>query len=626
MANIASVERMQRLLRESLASGNVPADREVWLRSRIAEVIIEGYDDLQHPPFIHDAIHHIETILRHIPREAPEYHIHLTSLSKARTSEYMVTGSKHALDLAIDAGREALQSATNNNPEGLESKARLDIVSTLGYALSRRHAISANLDDLDEAIVYSRMVYDGAPKGSDKYLIGLNNLASQLRRRVEQAHDDDLEKDAASLLKELVANTTPGTLQNTLAVGQLGFMDFGRFKVTDSMEDLDRALHHCKTALEALPQNHEVRLEVLKVLVEVLSIRRSRMKELADLERLVHYSGLLVEALSTDHRSRGSYFLEHTLRVREYTSELNLLQAFETAIAQLRALFSTMPAVFPQKPNCEAVLSDILGMRYKTSTKLQDLIAVVDQLTEMVSARNRKVQHPGSAEKLIPETWIWAMKKHLSLVSEAPMDNEMRLFGEQELARIFTSNFEPPKAAITALGELYQDYGARLQVIADAIQAHRVLSEEQICLLTEEEKRKRVASAEASTKKSDFRTKEYENEFGYRTLAIDSETGDIVFEFNEDMIKQVLGYETSEPAARSKEEFVIRESELEQRAIEKARAEGRNPNLHLCRMCRDIARPLQPTPEGFQLTTKILGYHSVTFTSCTAGNIAQSVA
>ncbi|KAI0439409.1 heterokaryon incompatibility protein-domain-containing protein [Xylaria telfairii] len=604
MENIAFVERMQRLFRESLAAGNIPADKEVWVRSQIAEIIIERYDNLQHPPFIHDAIHHVETILRHIPREAPEYHIHLTSLSKARTSEYLVTGSEHALDLSIEAGRKALQLATSNNPEGLDVKTRLDIANTLGYALSRRHAISANLDDIDEAIVYSRMVYDRASKGSDQYLIGLNNLASQIRRRVEQVHDDDLEKDASLLLKELVANTTPGTLQNTLAVGQLGFMGFNIFKMTNSLEDLDQALHHCQTALEALPQDHEVRLEVLKALVELLSIRWSRMKELADLERLVHYSGLFLEALPAGHRSRGSYFLEHTLRVREYTGELNSLQAFETAIAQIQGLFSTMPAVFPQKPNCEAALSDILGMRYKLSTRLQDLIAVADQVAEMVSARNREVQYPGSAEKPIPEAWIWAMKKHLSLISEASMDNELRLLGEKELARIFTSNFKPPKVAIAALGELSQEYGTRLQVIADAIQAHRVLSEEEICQLTEEEKRKKAASAEASTKRTDFRTNEYENEFGYRKLAIDSETGDIVFEFNEDMIKQALGYDPSEPAARSKEEFVIRESELEQRAIEKAREQGRNPNLHLCRVCRDIARPLQPTSEGFQLTTK----------------------
>ncbi|KAI0459505.1 heterokaryon incompatibility protein-domain-containing protein [Xylaria acuta] len=547
-AAIASLEQTQRHLREALALGNVPVDQEVRLRSSIADVIIRTYDHLRHPPFIHDAIRHIEAILRHIPREADEYHIHLTSLSKARTSEYLIAGSGHALDLAIEAGREALQLARNNDPKGFNSETQLDIVSTLGYALSRRHAISANLDDLDEAIVYSKILYDGASKGSDRHLMGLNNLVSQMRRR----------KEAEVLLKELVADTTPGTLQNSLAVAQLGFMDFKISKATNALDDLDRAFRHCKTALEALPQTHEMRLEVLTT------------KEVTDLERLVHYSGLFLEALSTDHRSRGS----------QYAIEVSSLQAFENAIAQIQRLFSTMPVVFPQKVHCEAVLSDILGMRYKLSTELRDLIALTDQLAGMVSARNREVRYPGSAERPVPENWIRVIKKHLSLVSAAPMDNEMRVLGERELAGIFTSNLEPPKAAIAALEELYQNYGPRLQVIADAIQAHRGV------------KNKRAASAEASTKRTGFQ------------LAMDSETGDIVCEFNKDMIKEVLGYDASEPTTLSKEAFVIRESRLEQRAIEKARAEGRHPNLHLCRMCRDIARPLQPTPNGFQLTTK----------------------
>ncbi|KAI8633030.1 heterokaryon incompatibility protein-domain-containing protein [Xylariaceae sp. FL1651] len=603
-ATIASMERTQGLLREKLASGNVPVDEEVRLRSLTADVFIQTYDQLRHPPFIHDAVHHIEAILRHIPREADEYHIHLTSLSKARTSEYMIVGSRHALDLAIEAGREALELARNNDPEGFDSKSYMDTISTLGYALSRRHAVSANLDDLDEAIVYSRIVYEGASKGSDQYVMGLNNLVSQMRRKVEQTHDDGLEKEVRILLKELVSSTTPGTLQNSIAVGQLGVMDFNIFKVTNSLEDLDQALRHCKIALEALPQNHETRLDLLTVMVELLSVRRSQMKEVTDLERLIHYSELFLEALSTEHCSWGSHFLEHTLRVKEYAIEVSSPQAFGNAITQIQRFFSTMPAVSPQKMKCEVVLSDILGMRYKLSTELRDLIALANQVAGMVFARNREIQYPGSVERPVQENWIWAMQKDLSLVSAASIDNEMRILVEQELAGIFTSKLEPQKAAIPALAELYQNYGARLRVIADAIQAHRVLSEEHICLLTEGVKNKRVGSAEASTKRTGFRTKEYENELGLRKLAVDSETGDIILEFNEAIMKETLGYDTSEPSMLSKEAFIIRESRLEQRAIEKARAEGRHPNLHLCRMCRDVARPLQPTPKGFQLTTK----------------------
>ncbi|KAK9414378.1 putative HET-domain-containing protein [Seiridium unicorne] len=323
-AAIASLQRTQVLLRETFASGDVPVDEEIRVRTQIADVLVSSCDQLQHQPFVHDAIHHLETVLRRASYVSGKYPMYLTSLSKARTSEYMMTGSSRALDLAVESGRQALELAVENDLQSLDFEAQIDIVSSLGFALSRRHALSEKLDDLDEAIVYTRMVYDGATKGSDRYIMGLNDLVSQLHRRIEQAHDDDLEQEAERLANELAASTTPGTLQHSIAVGQLGFIESKKFKATNSLDHLDQSLKYYKTAFEALPQHHETRLDILNMIIDLYNARRGRLKDVTDLGILVHYSGLLLEALPIGHPSRGSHLLGHIQRVQEYATEHTL--------------------------------------------------------------------------------------------------------------------------------------------------------------------------------------------------------------------------------------------------------------------------------------------------------------
>ncbi|KAK9778525.1 putative Heterokaryon incompatibility (HET) domain-containing [Seiridium cardinale] len=145
-AAIASLESTQALLRETFASGNVPVDEEIRAGTQIADVLVSSCDQLQHQPFIHDAIHHLETVLRRAPYVSGKYPMYLTSLSKARTSEYMMTGSSYALDLAVESGRQALELAVENDLQSLDFEAQRDIVSSLGLALPRRHALSEKLD------------------------------------------------------------------------------------------------------------------------------------------------------------------------------------------------------------------------------------------------------------------------------------------------------------------------------------------------------------------------------------------------------------------------------------------------------------------------------------------------
>ena len=602
-AAIASLERSQALVRQLLSARTLPNDEEVRLRVQMADSLIKTFDQLQHEQFIHDAVEHLEVVLRKAPQSSPDYSKHLDSLAQARTSEYMITGSSHALDMAVKAAREALELAITSNLQTHDPETQSSIVNNLSYALSRRHASSGDLSDLDEAIVYTRMLYEGATRDSDRHFMSLNNLVSQLQRRVEQAHDDDIELEVEALLNNLAANTTHGTLRHGIATGQLGFIAFKKFKSNSTLENLDRALDLCKAGFDALPTNHETRVDILIAIVDLYSFRHEFEKVVPNLERLVHYSELLSEAIPTGHRLREEHLLKHARRLKEYATRVASLESIDDSIQRINMQLSKMPVRFVGRKECQNILSDLLGMRYTLTNDIQDLTALVEYLEAITSEHTASSEFSGSLRRLASIEWIWELKFDLTRIRKGSGENVMRELAEQEVLGMFVSYYEPDKATIDVLDHVYQSYGVRLHVIADAIDALQTLSEAEISLRTERMKSEKAASHGIQAQPLALGNGEYEA-FGSRSLATDQETGDIIFNIDKEMMHEILGYDPRESLSLSKQEFIIREARMEQRAIEKARSKGRRPNLDLCRMCRDIAKPLQRTDDGYQLTAK----------------------
>ncbi|KAK9800043.1 hypothetical protein SCARD494_01836 [Seiridium cardinale] len=133
----------------------------------------------------------------------------------------------------------------------------------------------------------------------------------------------------------------------------------------------------------------------------------------------------------------------------------------------------------------------------------------------------------------------------------------MRILCEQELVAMFLSHNEPGKVTNAALEELYEVYGTRLQVIANAVKADLELSEEEISLRLEDPRNKKPTSAEDETKGTSPDADNYKTEAASRNLAMDQETGDIIFEINTDVMMTALGYESIELTAFMKEQFVV---------------------------------------------------------------------
>lgn len=600
-ATIERLTRSQAMLQETFASGRVPVDEEIRIRTQFADVLVKTCDHLRHPQLLQDGIQHLETILRRVPQTSPDYLKHLNALCHARTSEYLMTHSGHALDEAVKAGQRALEFAQSTALQLRDPEGYLEILNNLSFALSRRNAVSMNLDDLELAIMSTREIYEIAPRGSDRYLISLNNLVSQLRRHFTQANDQNSLDEAERLMNEMLSCTTPGTMHHGVALGQLGIIGSAKFNHTKLLEDLDIALVNCKAGLDALPNGHEIRPDMLTAIVELYAARYSTQNEAADLASLVHYSRLRLEAFPKGSQSRGIYLLNHLRRVQKYIFEEQTLEALESAIAETRNELSNMPSNYPQQEKCQLILSDLLGAKYSMSNELQDLMNLVNFLETMVTEHNHRVEMPGSSEQSVTSKWIRDLKSQLKELTQAPVESSMRGLAEQELAGIFLSFSSPEKAAVVALEEMYKMEYLRLEIITKAIERGQELSEEEIDIQAEKLKDEKAATEANENTRQRYRAPEFETEFGLRKLAVDTQSKNIPWDLS-NVMRCLLGYEPTQGVPLK--QFIAREARIEQLAIEKNLSEGRHPNLALCHMCRDLAKPLQPSGDGFELTAK----------------------
>ena len=600
-AAITSIARVQTVFRQTLASGTVPVDEEIRMRANIADLLIETSIQLSQQQYLYDAIEHQETILRRVPQDHPDRPKHLNTLSFAKMSEYTVAGSRHALDKAVLYGSQAKDLATSMGLVEHHPEMHLRILNNLGFALSQRNTLVESSEDLGEAIACAREIYGIAPKSSELYQLNLNNLASRLRVRYVRGENPNDINEAMALVKELMSRTKPGTIQHSTAVGQLGVMTSDKFKRTDLLKDLDEALGYCKTGLQGFPQRHETRVAMLGQIVGLYSARHHKMGDIADLANTVHYSELLFKAIPSGHTARGQYLLEHLQDLQKYAFTVNSLPMFGSTIDQIQTIFLAMPLDYPQQQQCQIILANLLGKRYILSNNLQELASLVDYTEKMFSDLNDKAKDAGSSKPSLAIGWLWNLTKHLRQLATAPAENSVRNLGEQELLRTFRSCYNAHNDAVRGLVQLDQKYGLRLQVLAEAIEAGRTLSDDELIVEMTRLKDEEAAATKERQQRSRYRLPEYKTELGLRQLAMDPKTKNIVLDLS-GLLEAVLGFDPTKPV--SPEEFVAREARLEQDFINKAHLKGRHPNLKLCYMCRDLTKPLQATAEGFELTAE----------------------
>ncbi|KAH8657290.1 hypothetical protein BGZ61DRAFT_486352 [Ilyonectria robusta] len=570
------------------------------VRSQVADLLILLHERRAQHHLLSDAMQHLGTILRRLPRDSPDRPKYLSNLSYAKMSEYKMTSSRHGLDEAVSYGRQANEMAATIDLFHCDPNVYLDVQNNLGFALALRYALIQDPEDLDSAVACAKETYDNASKDSKSYNFSLNNLASRLRMRYLRDQNPDDINEARRLANELRSRTTAGTTEHAAAAAQLGIINADKFKQTDKLEDLDEALRCLKSGLPAQPDRYRTQAPALSQIVDLYSARYQKTNEEHDMRQLAIFSGHLFLSTRRGNPARGEYLLNHVRHLYKLAVTYESGRAVKRTIRAMRATLEFEPPRFPQKQACQGVLAHLLAERYCLTQELEDLVACVDLIEELVTSYNEEAENGDSSKGPVQMSWLWDLSKASRQLEASPWNNDMRKLAERELSETFRSYFQGEDSAVRGLKKFYHQRGIILSVLAEAAAAGRTLSDDEIASEITKLEDKKAAATREHQKRRGLKTNDYENEIGLRKLAMDEAKNGI--DDMSGLVSDVLGWDATK--SYSTEEFAVMTAQGERKALDEARLKGRHPNLRLCRMCRDEAKVLQPTADGFELTAK----------------------
>ena len=124
-------------------------------------------------------------------------------LSRALARRWQIARDPADLELSVDAARSAVGAMPAGSPE------RRYVVSVLASVLQRRGLALDDLNDLDEALVVRRQLVEEEVEKPRLTLVK-GNLARSLRAIGERRGRPELLEEAADLMAEAVAETSPG--------------------------------------------------------------------------------------------------------------------------------------------------------------------------------------------------------------------------------------------------------------------------------------------------------------------------------------------------------------------------------------------------------------------------------
>lgn len=471
-------------LRQALASGSLSVEQEVAIRSSMVERLLNDFDQSGQYHYIPDAIQQLETILRRLPSDSFDRPKYLGSLSYIKISEYTATNSHRALEDAVLNGRRAKGLSVTTDLVHRNPEIYFGVLINFGYALVQRYKVLQGADDLEDAIICAREGYEKAPKNSAQYSFSLKSLASRLHMRYLRTQDPGDINEALRLINELVSRTCTGTIDRSTAVALLGTFGSEKFKQTNKLEDLDEALRDCESGLGGLPEDHEMKKPLHRLIISLFRERYQRTSKEADLRNLTIYSGMLLRNTPPAHAARGQYLLDYLRLLDQSAAMSQSFQHIRKALRIIQPSMNDMLPKYPEQRQCQGVLADIFMGQYRISKDLQDLVACLSSVEGNIADYDDEAGHGDSSQGFDDIAWFWDLNKSIRLLAEAPTTNHARYVAKKELPETLCTCNQSQDSTARALEQLYRQSGVRLKVLAEAVVADRTLSNEEIALAT----------------------------------------------------------------------------------------------------------------------------------------------
>ena len=583
-----SLVQLQAMFRQDLALGNVSVDREVKMRTLIADMLIREYERSRRQQDLLDAIDHSETVLRRLPPSSPARSEPLSMLSYAFMSEHLISNSRHAVNEAIRYGQLAREEAVIAGLQETKPRRYCDILNNVGYALSHRNAAVESAADLNEAIECAREIRSCALRHAMDSSSNDINLVSRLRIRYKKHSNPADNEEATQLITKQLSMSAPGTLAHDLALVHLGEIAAEKFERTDAIEDLDEALNQTKAGLASLPRKYEKRFQLESRVSKLYGSRHGKSSDFADIRNAMLYSELAVESAPPSNRIRAPYLLQLICCLRDVANATTSSQDVDEVISIGRKRLEAMPIDDPQCHKCRLIFSEVLGRRYLLARTVDSLIDAVNFIETLCDEHNRMAEKLGS-QSPVDISLISTFKRNLMRISSRN-DGTAKSAATTRLYDLISLACESKDVA-NAILDIQKEHAKELQVYIEYTESEQVPSEGEVQRGVSELERKEQAKLGKRPSQPQWSPDEYQTALGLRTLAMDPRTNKIIVTLGQPVVQNILGYETTEPMAS--DQFVKQEARLENETFHKAKTEGKHPNPKLCRMCRFV-KPLQP--------------------------------
>jgi tetratricopeptide (TPR) repeat protein len=294
--------------------------------------------------------------------------------------ETMRTGSRPALDEAIDLLRQAVDATPTGHPD------RSKYLSNLGFVLRSRFERTGGVADLDTAISVGQAAVDATPAGHPHRAGMLANVGLALRLQFRQTGwIADLDR-AISTLQAAVDATPPDHSDRARYLTSLGNALQTRFERTGQMADLDAAISVGEAAVDATPPDHPDHARYLSNVGNALRIRFERTEQMSDLDRAISAGQAAVDGTPPGQPDRIAMLSNLGLALRARFRQTGQVSDLDRAISAGQAAVDGTPPGHPDHVRCLAVLGALLQARFERIGQMSDLDAAISTVQAAVDA------------------------------------------------------------------------------------------------------------------------------------------------------------------------------------------------------------------------------------------------
>lgn len=239
-----------------------------------------------------------ETDTAAVPLDYDSQSTTLSNLGGFYQLRFMRSGNLEDLEKGIQFATRSVAVVSPDNPS------RSDRFANLGIALFYRHKRLNSLDDLENGI---QAFEDGLPAfGHKPPPTYYSNWAVLLHSRFERLGVVDNLNQAIEITEKGASEMGADSPDRRFACYSLAILYEGRFKQSDTVQDLEKAISSMAEAIERTTPGHYDLATELGIMSGLLLRRYQRVEELEDLLRAITLSEDAVALTPVDHQSRAN--------------------------------------------------------------------------------------------------------------------------------------------------------------------------------------------------------------------------------------------------------------------------------------------------------------------------------